>query len=111
MPSKPPRSCLHPGCPELTTKTYCKQHEPKKPKYDKSKANPFYGTARWQKFRNRYRKQHPLCEMCLKSGLTVKAELVDHIIPIKKGGAKLDPNNTQSLCRICHARKTADDMR
>lgn len=31
----------------------------------------------------------------------------DHIVEIKDGGAKLDANNVQLLCHVCHQRKTA----
>lgn len=31
----------------------------------------------------------------------------DHIVEIKDGGARLDPDNVQLLCRPCHMRKTA----
>ena len=32
--------------------------------------------------------------------------MVDHIVPINKGGAKLDIGNLQSLCNLCHNRKS-----
>ena len=35
--------------------------------------------------------------------------MVDHIVPINKGGAPLDMDNLQSLCSHCHAAKTARD--
>jgi 5-methylcytosine-specific restriction protein A len=38
------------------------------------------------------------------------ARVVDHITPIKKGGARLDPANFQSLCNPCHGKKTAQDV-
>ena len=114
MPIKPKRPCLTPNCPNLTDKTYCNIHE--KSEKIKQRANhthtsdPFYSTARWQKFRNWYRRKQPLCENCESIKLTIKAQLVDHIIPIKEGGKKLSSDNAQSLCRLCHARKTADDQ-
>ena len=37
--------------------------------------------------------------------------LVDHITPIRDGGAVLDGDNLQSLCRACHDAKTAEDVR
>jgi 5-methylcytosine-specific restriction protein A len=43
--------------------------------------------------------------MCLKEGRASMAEIADHIKPIKEGGARLDINNLQSLCRSCHNKK------
>ena len=50
--------------------------------------------------------RQPLCEMCLKCKRYVKADIVDHIVEIKKGGHPLDMDNLQSLCRSCHTVKT-----
>ena len=50
-----------------------------------------------------------MCEECLKVGRLTPAQMVDHIVPINKGGASLDIENLQSLCNACHARKSAKD--
>jgi hypothetical protein len=63
----------------------------------------FYSTANWQQIAAQQLARQPLCEAC---PTVVPATLVDHIIPIKAGGAKRDPANLQSLCRNCHAEKT-----
>src|SRR5262249_50061350 len=63
----------------------------------------FYSTANWQKIAARQLARQPLCQGCPN---VVPATMVDHIIPIKAGGAKRDPANLQSLCRDCHAQKT-----
>lgn len=34
---------------------------------------------------------------------------IDHIIPLAIGGAKLDPDNMQLLCKECHKQKTKKD--
>jgi 5-methylcytosine-specific restriction protein A len=39
------------------------------------------------------------------------ATLVDHIVPIRDGGAILDPANCQPLCRRCHDLKTVEDLK
>lgn len=51
--------------------------------------------------------QYPLCAVHDALGLVVEASVVDHIIPIAAGGAKLSPRNLQSLCAQCHNRKSA----
>lgn len=48
----------------------------------------------------------PLCEECQRRGITTLAQVVDHIVPINRGGAKLDMANLQSLCHPCHNRKS-----
>ena len=35
----------------------------------------------------------------------------DHVVPLHRGGAEYDPENLQSLCRQCHIRKTAGELR
>lgn len=67
----------------------------------------FYGTTAWRKFRAIYISKHPLCEHCLKDGKLTAATLVDHVIEIMDGGARLSESNVQSLCDACHNRKTA----
>ncbi|MGX1495174.1 5-methylcytosine-specific restriction endonuclease McrA [Labrenzia sp. MBR-25] len=63
----------------------------------------FYSTSRWQKVAAKQLARAPICEGCEQRPAT----LVDHIKPIRQGGAKCDPENLQSLCRNCHAEKTA----
>lgn len=48
--------------------------------------------------------RQPLCENCLKHGLVVAADTVDHLIP-HKGDMRLflDPENLASLCASCHS--------
>ncbi|MBU3953351.1 MAG: HNH endonuclease [Proteobacteria bacterium] len=76
---------------------------------DKKITDPFYGTATWQKFRRWYRKQHPLCEICLAAGFHTPGHLVDHIVELKDGGNLLDPDNCQTLCNRCHGKKTVSE--
>ena len=35
------------------------------------------------------------------------ARVVDHVVPVKDGGARYLANNLQALCVSCHNRKTA----
>lgn len=51
-------------------------------------------------------RREPLCRRC-----GHEASQVDHIRPIRQGGARLDPENLQALCHSCHSRKTrTEDM-
>ena len=56
-------------------------------------------------------RRNPLCEICEKEGRTTLATMVDHIIPVSEGGGMYDMDNLQSLCSLCHARKTAEDKK
>lgn len=52
--------------------------------------------------------EHPnnsLCRASLESGQYVKADVVDHVVPVSVGGAKLDPDNFMSLSHRYHNRK------
>ena len=50
--------------------------------------------------------QNPLCVVCLRHGRTVATQELDHIIPRERGGALMDRENVQGLCRAHHRRKT-----
>jgi len=69
----------------------------------------FYQSTGWRRLRALKLSEQPLCEECLRAGRTTPAQMVDHIVPINKGGAKLTMDNLQSLCNACHARKSAAD--
>jgi 5-methylcytosine-specific restriction protein A len=53
--------------------------------------------------------KHPFCVVCEQAGVTQLAQELDHRVPLSQGGARLDPANLQPLCRVCHARKTANE--
>ena len=73
----------------------------------KRKRPPHYYDSAWQMFSKRYLAGRPHCEWCgSDEDLTV-----DHIIPLRRGGAKFDPDNLQPLCRFCNREKRDDDNR
>ena len=69
----------------------------------------FYQSTAWRKLRAIKLSEEPMCEECARAGRLTPAQMVDHIVPINKGGDALDKNNLQSLCNACHARKSAKD--
>ena len=114
MPRKPKIPCAYPGCPELVDGTYCEKHKKKRDseynKYSRDEFSKFfYKSKEWIILRAEQLKLHPFCEECLKQGKVKRAKIVDHIIPIKQGGAKLDLANLQSLCWSCHSRKSIEE--
>lgn len=52
--------------------------------------------------------REPLCRECLKGGVTVQAEIRDHIKPLAEGGSDADAN-IQPLCIPCSDSKTAGE--
>ena len=105
MPINPKRPCAFPGCPNLTDKQYCEQHEKEQNKrYNKyerrADVNIRYGRA-WRKVRESYVLKHPLCERCLEKGRFTPVDEVHHIIPVSQGGTNKE-NNLMSLCKSCH---------
>ncbi len=67
-----------------------------------SAAQRGYG-HKWQKAREQWLREHPLCTMHADLGRVVPATVVDHKIP-HRGDFKLfwDRKNWQSLCKLCH---------
>lgn len=120
MPNAAPRPCLHPGCGALVRdgSGRCPKHHDVKRQADKQQQRQYdkergsssqrgYG-SRWRKARAAYLCAHPLCEVCLKQGLVVPAEVVDHIVPHKGDqGLFWDSSNWQALCKPCHDAKTS----
>lgn len=95
MPRKPKRPCAFPGCPNLTDKQYCEQHEKVQNKrYNKyerrADVNIRYGRA-WRRVRER----------CLEEGRITPVDEVHHIIPVSQGGTN-EESNLMSLCKSCH---------
>lgn len=93
---KPLKPCPEPGCPNLMATTAsrsarCPEHTTKSP-YDRT----------WAKVRERKLRTNPRCERCR----VAPAREVDHIVPLRAGGARLDPRNLRSLCVDCHRKVT-----
>lgn len=114
MPRKPKRPCSYPGCPKLVDSGYCEEHKKLRDKeynlYGRDDfTKNFYKTKEWRIIRKRHLELEPFCVECLKKGITTKATIVDHIIPIKQGGSRYDNNNLQSLCWSCHSRKSVEE--
>lgn len=71
--------------------------------------NKFYQSKAWRDLRALKIEQFPLCEECQRKRITTLAQVVDHVVPINEGGAKLDMVNLQSLCNPCHNRKSGQE--
>ena len=111
MPYKPKHPCSYPGCPNLTDRRFCPEHEKQEnARYEKYDRDPAvrrrYGRA-WKRIRDSYAKAHPLCEECLKQGKIVPMDEVHHKLPLSEGGTHAR-DNLISLCKSCHSRIHAE---
>lgn len=62
----------------------------------------------WQKFREHYLRDHPLCSDCMEQGIVTAAEELHHKRKIKDAPhLRLDRANVVGLCDGCHNRRTA----
>lgn len=113
--SKPLRVCNHAGCNTLIDfdKSYCDKHKSKyqwRKSYE-GKYLQFYNSTVWRKQSKLFLTQNQLCVECQKNGIIRKADLVDHIIPLKVDWSKrLDWSNWQPLCQDCHNAKTRSEQ-
>ena len=111
MPRKPPKDCAEIGCSTVTLGRHCERHAKAYGRARGSATARGYGYD-WQKLRAWHLRQHPLCADCEARGTTAPADDVDHVVPIAVDPSRrLDPTNLRSLCRACHAAKTALDQR
>lgn len=67
------------------------------------------GRAGMAQRERRLRRTHGLCEDCTAEGRTEVAHIVDHIIPLAKGGSD-DDDNTRNLCHLHNGLRTAEQF-
>jgi 5-methylcytosine-specific restriction protein A len=114
MPKSAPTPCRYPGCAAvLAIPGYCAVHQARVHR-DYGRARRvfdsevgFYQSARWRSVRAAFLRGQPMCVACEAAGSLVPARVVDHVVPIKDGGARFEASNLQGLCVSCHNRKTA----
>ena len=118
MPTRPRNVCLG-GCAALAVKgrRYCRacagrvddEHDEARARHDERRgsARDRGYDAAWDRLSKYVRQQEPVCRRCRNAVAT----LVDHVVPLRQGGARLDEANLQPLCVSCHAAKTAEDAR
>ena len=117
MPAKIPKQCRVRGCTNLTTEShgYCSEHAGLAIGWRQTIKRK--GTAeqrgygyRWKLIRTQVlRRDHYLCQPCLKNGVITPATAVDHIINKARGGAD-ELSNLQSICDHCHQEKTINEI-
>lgn len=69
-------------------------------------------TYAWQKARERFLSENPLCKYCEKQGQVTAAYIVDHIVPHEGDETRFwDESNWQPLCKPCHDTVKAQEER
>lgn len=114
MPMRLKKACRVPGCPELTHERFCATHRSITWQDDRRVSSRERGYTRaWDKLAALRRKlDGELCQPCLRENYMVESRIVDHIVPLHvRPDWKLVLENTQVICALCHARKTANDTR
>lgn len=89
------RGCPVPGCDQLITAD-CPVHPPT------TGASSGAYDEDWGKLARRHLEESPRCVRC--GG---PASEVDHVVPVRMGGRRLDRDNLRSLCHPCHSQITA----
>lgn len=114
MPRRAPTPCRYPGCAAvLDVPGYCVAHAALRHRdYGRARRGfdaqtGFYQSRQWRVVRAAFLRENPLCAACAGRGGLVPAKVVDHVVPIKDGGARYEATNLQALCISCHNRKTA----
>lgn len=108
MPRAAKRPCTYPMCPELVDAGRCPKHQQQTDRDRQQRRGPRpYDRRAW---RDGVRKDQlaiePLCRHCRQQGRITAATEVDHI---DGNNTNDEPSNRQSLCKPCHAIKTAHD--
>ena len=100
-----------PNIPYVTKYKHTKKFVTKNNKsYSKPEHAKLYNSRRWRGLRNLYYKRNPLCVECSNNNILKEEYCVDHIKPVSEGGEFYEWKNLQTLCRSCHAKKTAREV-
>jgi 5-methylcytosine-specific restriction protein A len=108
MPHSMMKPCSYPGCSTLVAHGRCAEH----PYADMHihENQKLYNTQRWKKISANQLRKDPWCAECLRGGYYMPAVEVDHIVPHRGDPIMFYVGPFQSLCHICHARKTASEV-
>ena len=111
------RLCPYPHCGRtIDTGRYCQIHTRVMDVRRGSAVDRGYDET-WAKYAKRWLRKFPICgqrldgvqyaehSQCTARGTRVAATVVDHIVSLRNGGKRFDPNNHQSLCNACNVRK------
>jgi 5-methylcytosine-specific restriction protein A len=113
MPIAARRPCTNPTCPNLQP---CEKHQgERRRQYDASRSRDesrrWYWTPAWRSRSKDQLHTSPLCAdpYGLHKGWPTPAKVADHITP-HGGNRELFDGPLQSLCLVCHQRKTREGL-
>jgi 5-methylcytosine-specific restriction protein A len=110
MPYSSLRKCTYPGCNVLVKSGRCPAHSTKRIVRD-PKVKKLYNDRRWKSMRAAQLAKDPWCRDCLGRGVHTPATEVDHVRSHHGDpGLFFDVNNLQSLCKMDHSKKTAEEV-
>jgi 5-methylcytosine-specific restriction protein A len=110
MPDAPKRYC--PTCRNLVRKGYCDTCAKRKRQHELrfQKGATAYNSARWVRFSERFRVDHPFCENPDDNPRCTRlSEVVDHVIPHRGDETAFWEGPFRALCKSCHSRKTIQE--
>jgi 5-methylcytosine-specific restriction protein A len=107
MPFASPRPCAEPGCDQLVTKGRCPKHARQQDVSYVRAGKRIYASARWRGLRRQVLREQPFCQVL---GCFTLATDVDHVVPIRDGGAPFRRANLQALCKKHHSEKTITEV-
>lgn len=124
MAQRPLKQCHKLGCTNLTREKYCDDHEHllKEETYKRNRyydryerdqeAKSFYNSAAWLRVRERALiRDRYLCQRCLRDKRITPADMVHHIIPIRKDWKlRLTLSNCESICHSCHNKINHEEL-
>ncbi|MVB12344.1 hypothetical protein CAFE_30770 [Caprobacter fermentans] len=109
MPQRIERPCKAFLCPNTTSNPngYCDEHQALARERRGSARKRGYDT-RWEKFRARYLREHPLCVDCEAEHRLTPSTEVHHIHRLRDyPELKYAESNLMALCHQCHSKRTA----
>jgi 5-methylcytosine-specific restriction protein A len=110
MPSAALRSCSYPGCIALVPSGRCATHRQAEISYHDRESERLYNTQLWRRLRHHQLTIQPWCAECLRTNIYTPATDVDHIQPHRGDPILFFKGPFQSLCHVCHSRKTAGEV-